>query len=65
MASSTSRGRPGHEKAKHLPKVGTPAEMEWARETRMREVFGPARWRRIAMLLVAAAIIGLVLLYAL
>ena len=29
MGSSTSKPRKGHEKPKHLPKVGTPENLEW------------------------------------
>ena len=56
MGSSTSKRRKGHTKPQHLPKVGTPANDRWERETRQRQVFGSG---------VTAAIIGVVLLLAL
>jgi hypothetical protein len=63
MGSSTSQPREGHERPRHLPKVGTPAEEAWARQTRLRLLFGSSRVRIAVMIIVALAVIGLVILW--
>lgn len=40
MGSSSSRPRKGHEKPRHLPKVGSPENLEWEHETHRSVVFG-------------------------
>ncbi len=44
MGSSRSKPRKGHEKPRHLPKVGSPANQQWEHETHMSRDFGsPAK----------------------
>ncbi|HUS44180.1 MAG TPA: hypothetical protein VMY16_16070 [Ilumatobacteraceae bacterium] len=40
MGSSGSTPRKGHEKPKHLPKVGSPANQQWEHETHKSLDFG-------------------------
>lgn len=40
MGSSHSKPRKGHEHPQHLPKVGTPANLEWEHEGQKQRVFG-------------------------
>ena len=55
MGSKGSKPRKPHD---HLPKVGSPKEVEWERETRKREVFGSTPiW--LAMGLLALVLVGL------
>lgn len=62
MGSSTSKPRKGHEKPKHLPKVGSPANEQWEHETHKSVMFGsPARMAAIAIVGVLA-VIGLLVL---
>ena len=62
MGSSTSKPRKGHEKPKHLPKVGTPANQEWEHETHESVVFGsPAKMVAIGIVGILT-VIGLLLL---
>lgn len=63
MGSSTSKPREGHEHPDHLPKVGTPADLEWRHRTRINQVFGSTSWRIAAVVAVVLAVIGLVLLF--
>ncbi len=61
MGSSSSKPRKGHE-AHHLPKVGSPANLEWEHETHRSVMFGsPARAVAIGAVLVFV-IIGLLVL---
>jgi hypothetical protein len=51
VGSSTSKPRKGHEKPKHLPKVGSPANQQWEHETHKAELFGStARTAAIAII---------------
>jgi hypothetical protein len=62
VGSSSSKPRKGHEKPKHLPKVGTPANEQWEHETHASAMFG-SRARMVAIGLVAVlAVIGLLIL---
>lgn len=63
MGSSTSQPREGHEHPDHLPKVGTPANLEWRHRTRFNQVFGSTWWRIAVIIAVALALIGLALLF--
>jgi len=40
VGSSSSRPRKGHEKPRHLPKVGSPENLEWEHESHRSVVFG-------------------------
>jgi len=62
MGSSTSKPRKGHEKPKHLPKVGTPANQAWEHEGRVKQVFGPTWLAPLLGIMVVLAIIGLVII---
>ncbi len=62
MGSSSSKPRKGHEKSKHLPKVGTPANQEWEHEAHSAVSFGsPAKMAAIAIVGVLA-LIGVLIL---
>jgi hypothetical protein len=65
MGSSTSKPRKGRKNPKHLPKVGTPKDIEWvnkgARDDAFK-VFG-GKWVAIGFaVLIGCALIGLVLI---
>ena len=62
MGSSTSKPRRGHGKPGHLPKVGTPANLAWRHDTRIRQVFGSNGWRTVAIIAAALALVGLVII---
>ena len=65
MGSSTSKPRKGHKNPKHLPKVGTPENLEWRHEGEKQDAFGVfgGRWGAIAIaVLVGVALIGLVVI---
>ena len=65
MGSSTSKPRKGHEKPKHLPKVGTPANRQWEQEGRQRQIFGPTPTiAAVAAVVIILAVIGLVFITA-
>lgn len=40
MGSSSSKPRKGHEKPKHLAKVGSPANQQWEHEEHSSRMFG-------------------------
>jgi len=67
MGSSTSKPRKGHKKPQHLPKVGTPENLEWRHEGARDDafkVFG-GKWAALVVLvLVICAVIGLLFLTA-
>ena len=65
MGSSTSKPRKGHKNPKHLPKVGTPENLEWRHKGERDDAFGVFGGRTVAIVvavLVAAALIGLILI---
>lgn len=65
MGSSTSKPRKGHKNPKHLPKVGTPENLEWRHKGERDDafkVFGGKTGAIIGAVLVAAALIGLILI---
>ena len=50
MGSKGSKPRKPHN---HLPKVGTPKEVEWERKTRQKQVFGSVPiWLGLVLLVV-------------
>ena len=65
MGSSTSKPRKGHTNPKHLPKVGTPENLEWRHQGERDDafkVFG-GKWSAIVVaVLVGCALVGLVLI---
>ncbi|MGA7756263.1 MAG: hypothetical protein WBL31_03420 [Ilumatobacteraceae bacterium] len=62
MGSSTSKPRKGHEKPKHLPKVGSPANEQWEHETHKAVEFG-STGKMIAIGLIGIlAVFGLLVL---
>ena len=60
MGSSTSKPRKGHEHPKHLPKVGTPENLEWEHEGRQRQVFGSGFMPILIGAFVVLALLGLI-----
>jgi len=58
MGSKGSKPRKPHN---HLPKVGTPSEVAWERETRERQVFGSFPiWLALGLLVVV--LVGLLII---
>ena len=62
MGSSSSKPRKGHEKPKHLAKVGTPANQEWEHETHKKVEFGSTAKMMVILAVGILAVIGLLLL---
>jgi hypothetical protein len=65
MGSSKSKPRKGHKNPKHLPKVGTPENLEWRHQGERDDafgVFGGKTGAIIIAILVACALIGLVVI---
>jgi hypothetical protein len=65
MGSSTSKPRKGHKKPQHLPKVGTPQNLEWRHQGERDDafkVFGGRTGAIIIAVLVACALVGLILI---
>lgn len=62
MGSSSSKPRKGHEKPKHLPKVGTPANEQWEHETHESALFGSTGKMVAAGIIGILVVIGLLLL---
>ncbi len=62
MGSSSSKPRKGHEKPKHLPKVGSPANQEWEHETHKSVVFGSTAMMVVIGVIVIFAVFGLLVL---
>lgn len=62
MGSSSSKPRKGHEKPKHLPKVGTPANQEWEHESHESVMFGSTAKMAAVGLVGVLVVIGLLLL---
>ena len=61
MGSSTSKPRKGHKKPQHLPKVGTPENLEWRHKGERADAFGVfgSKWIAVAVaVLVVAGLIG-------
>ncbi|WP_426571560.1 hypothetical protein [Aquihabitans sp. McL0605] len=67
MGSSKSKPRKGHQNPQHLPKVGTPQNLEWRHEGERKDAFGVfgGKWTAIIIaVLVVAAAIGLIFITA-
>jgi hypothetical protein len=65
MGSSTSKPRKGHKNPKHLPKVGTPENLEWRHQGERDDAFGVfgGKWGAIVIaVLVGCALVGLILI---
>ena len=62
MGSSTSKPRKGHQKPKHLPKVGTPANQQWEHETHESVMFGSTGKMIAGALIGILVVIGLLVL---
>jgi hypothetical protein len=62
VGSSSSKPRKGHEKSKHLPKVGTPANQEWEHETHKSVEFGSTGKMAAIAVIGVLVVIGLLLL---
>jgi hypothetical protein len=62
VGSSSSKPRKGHEKPKHLPKVGTPANEQWEHETHESVMFGSTGKMVAAGVIGVLVVIGLLLL---
>lgn len=62
MGSSSSKPRKGHEKPKHLPKVGSPANQQWEHETHKGVDFGSTGKMVAAGVIGILVVIGLLLL---
>lgn len=60
MGSSTSKPRKGHEHPQHLPKVGTPENLEWEHKGQKRRVFGTGAVAIGVGVLMFLVIVGLV-----
>ncbi len=62
VGSSSSKPRKGHEKPRHLPKVGTPANQQWEHETHKAVDFGsPGKMVAIGLIGILA-VIGVLIL---
>jgi hypothetical protein len=62
VGSSRSKPRKGHEKPRHLPKVGSPANQQWEHETHQGVEFGSTA-KMVAMGIIGVlVVIGLLLL---
>jgi hypothetical protein len=62
VGSSSSKPRKGHEKPKHLPKVGTPANQQWEHEAHKSEVFGSTSRMIVIAIVAVLAVIGVLFL---
>ena len=58
MGSNKSKPRKGHEKPKHLPKVGTPENLEWRHQGEMRDAFGPPWLGWVIGIVLIGALVG-------
>ena len=65
MGSSTSKPRKGHKNPQHLPKVGTPKNLEWRHEGERDDafkMFGGKTGAIIVAVLVVCALAGLIVI---
>ncbi len=60
MGSSTSKPRKGHKNPQHLPKVGTPKNLEHRHQGERQDAFGVfgGKWAIVIAVLVVAGLIG-------
>ncbi len=61
MGKNRSKSRKGRKRPGHLPKVGTPANLEWRHRTRFNQVFGSSLWRIAIIVAAILALLGLAL----
>jgi hypothetical protein len=62
VGSSSSKPRKGHEKPKHLPKVGSAANEEWEHETHKSVEFGSTAKMIVIFAVGILAVVGLLIL---
>jgi hypothetical protein len=62
VGSSKSKPRKGHQKPRHLPKVGSPANQEWEHETHKGVEFGSTGKMVVMGIVGVLAVIGLLIL---
>jgi hypothetical protein len=62
VGSSSSKPRKGHEKPKHLPKVGTPANEQWEHNEHEANVFGSGAKMVAIGIIGILAVIGVLIL---
>jgi hypothetical protein len=62
VGSSSSKPRKGHEKPKHLEKVGSPANQEWEHETHKQVEFGSTAKMMVILAVGIIAVAGLLIL---
>jgi hypothetical protein len=62
VGSSSSKPRKGHEKPKHLPKVGSPANEQWEHETHKQVEFGSTAKMMVILAVGILAVAGLLIL---
>lgn len=62
MGSSTSKPRKGHEKPKHLPKVGSPANEQWEHETHKSVQFGSGAMMAVIAVVLVLGMVGWLIL---
>lgn len=60
MGSSTSKPRKGHEHPKHLPKVGTPENLEHRLAAERQATFGVfgSKWAIVIAVMLVLSLIG-------
>jgi hypothetical protein len=62
VGSSSSKPRKGHDKPKHLAKVGSPANQEWEHETHKQVEFGSTAKMMVILAVGIIAVAGLLIL---
>jgi hypothetical protein len=62
VGSSSSKPRKGHDKPKHLAKVGSPANQEWEHETHKQVEFGSTAKMMVILAVGILAVAGLLIL---
>jgi len=62
MGTDHSKRRKGHEHPEHLPKVGSPANREWERKTRIRQTFGTGPRIAVTVAVLLIALVGWLLI---
>ena len=62
MGSSSAKPRKGHEKPKHLPKVGTPANEQWEHDEHKANVFGSGARMLTIGIVGIIAVVGVLIL---
>jgi hypothetical protein len=62
MGSSTSQPRKGHEHPHHLPKVGSPDNMEWEHKEHRANVFGTGAKLIVSLLVMMVVVTGFLII---